>query len=562
MDFTYGPLGFLAQEILFYGSTAALAMAYAFFLAIATFTLLIHWSRRSFGLPIAIVLSYVVGATVIAMVDLGDLMMAPATLLAVLCIHRTDVKRRQIGIAILGAAGGVALLVKFSDGVVALVVLVAAVLAGREHRVREAVIASGSYLGAVLLGWLATGNPIDQFPTFMRYSASVASGYSTAMQIETGRTEEWWFALVGGSALVVAAILSLWPIRGRVKIAATIVLVVVFWWALKEGFVRHDAHDLILFGYLPLLLISLPLPRVSMRPFLVSFLALLTVIAWSALGDVPSNLLSFIRDGHNFASEALTIMSPDRRTAAIDSARQQMRESYGLTSEQVALVKGHTLAIQPWENSVAWAYPASIWDPEPVLQAYSAYTPALDQLDANFLSSSSAPTRILQEASAVLDYRYYFFEPPTTWVTMMCRYIQMDATPSWQVLERVPYRCGTIHLIDQVSAAFGQRVKVPRAPNGDVVLASFGNVPLPFWYEIAAVTLKPPTMWISTSVGKFRFVEATAGDLHVVRPTSTLDYSAPYDPGTMSWLSLTGAGVPTGTGTYDVRFYEMRVRLR
>ncbi len=144
-----------------------------------------------------------------------------------------------------------------------------------------------------------------------------------------------------------------------------------------------------------------------------------------------------------------------------------MRRTYGLTPGQIGQLAGRSVAIQPWENSVAWAYPSIRWDPEPVLQSYSAYTPTLDQLDASFLSSDAAPARILQQAAAVVDGRYFFFEPPTTWVTMMCRYVQVDATGEWQVLRRVTNRCGTLRPIEQVTATFGQKIAVPRAPAHD-----------------------------------------------------------------------------------------------
>jgi hypothetical protein len=50
--------------------------------------------------------------------------------------------------------------------------------------------------------------------------------------------------------------------------------------------------------------------------------------------------------------------------------------------------------VYPQEIALAWAYHLD-WRPIPVLQSYSAYTSDLDQLDADFLTSTRAPQRIL-----------------------------------------------------------------------------------------------------------------------------------------------------------------------
>jgi len=577
MDFTYGPLGFLSQQVLFYESTAALAEVYAMSLAVATFALLIHWSRKNFSLPIAILVSYVVGATAVAFVDAGDLIVVPAAMLGMLCIAQSSLQAqggfgtqieprtehelamRQIGITILGFAGAVGLLVKFSGGVTIAVMLVAVVAAGNRHRIRDAAIAAGAFVGTVVVAWMATGNSPVNLPAFIRYAVNISGGYPLAMQLETGRTDQWWYALVGALAVAAFAVLSLRKTRGRFKYCSALLIVATFAWALKEGFVRHDAHDLILFGLMPVLLVTLPLPTSRWRPYLAPAIAFLIVLAWTAAGSVPPNVLGVIPDIRALTSDTSTIVSSASRTSTIDSARASMQNTYGLTSSQVGQLSGHSVAIQPWENTVAWAYPSIRWDPEPVLQSYSAYTPTLDQLDASFLSSGAAPDRILQQASAVVDGRYYFFEPPTTWVTMMCRYVQVDATGEWQVLRRVPDRCGTLRPIKQVSATFGQKIAVPRAPAGEAVVARFVGLPQPFGYTVSSLALKPPPASIVTSVGSFRFVVPTAGDLHLLRPSSTVGYAPAFDPSNIAWFYLAGGGVRSGAGTYSVIFYALPV---
>jgi hypothetical protein len=561
IDFTYGPLGFVSQQVLTYGSTAAIALIYVAVVSVATFTLLIYWARRSFSLPVSVIVSYVVGATAVALLDTGDLIIVPVILFGMACLTQVEVHRRQIGMALFGLVAGIALLEKFSDGVVAVVVLAAIAAAGTGRRwMSEAAIGGASFVATVVIAWVATGNSLADLGSYLRYSVAVSDGYASAMQIETGRTDEWWYALLAVLVIGAVAVCSLWRSPTRVKAATAVVLVAALWWGLKEGFVRHDGHDLIFFGFVPALLLVLPVRSSRLRQGLVAGVALLIIVAWTAAGAVPTNLLGVLKDASGLRTEAATILNGRTRTATIDAARQTMQQAYGLDATQLRELDGHTVAIEQLENAVAWAYPSMTWDPEPVVQAYSAYTTTLDQLDANFLTSDAAPSRILQQPPVGLDGRDPFFEPPTTWVTMMCHYRQLNATAQWQILARGPDRCGPLRPIGQVHAAFGAKVVVPRAPAGDAVVARFVQLPLSLGYQVSALALKPPVTSLVTPAATYRFVVPTAGDLHVLRPAPAIGYSAPYGPTAISSFDLTGAGVAPGSGRYEVEFYAMAVR--
>jgi hypothetical protein len=561
IDFTYGPLGFVSQQVLTYGSTAAIALIYVAVVSVATFTLLIFWARPSFSLPVSVLVSYVIGATAVALIDTGDLIIIPVVLFGMACLTEVEVQRRQIGIALFGLMAGIALLEKFSDGVVAVVVLAAIAATGPGRRwVSEAAIGLGSFVATVIIAWVATGNSLADLGGYLRYSIALSDGYASAMQIETGRTDEWWYALLAFLVIGAVAACSLWRSSTRVQVATAVVLVAALWWGLKEGVVRHDGHDLIFFGFVPALLLVLPVPSSRLRQGVLAGVAFLIVVAWTAAGSVPTNLLGVLKDASGLRAEASTIINGRTRTATIDAARHTMQQAYGLDATQLRQLDGHTVAIEQLENAVAWAYPSMIWDPEPVVQAYSAYTTTLDQLDAGFLTSNAAPSRILQQPPVGLDGRDPFFEPPTTWVTMMCHYRQLDATAQWQILARVPDRCGPLRAIGQVHATFGTPVVVPRAPAGDAVVARFVQLPLSPGYKVSALALKSPVASFVTPAATYRFVIPTAGDLHVLRPAPAIGYSAPYDPTAIPSFDLTGAGVTPGSGRYEVEFYALAVR--
>jgi hypothetical protein len=225
----------------------------------------------------------------------------------------------------------------------------------------------------------------------------------------------------------------------------------------------------------------------------------------------------------------------------------------------ISELENQTVAIEPAENSVAWAFPLIRWDPEPVLQSYSAYSSSLDALDTRFIQSSAAPSRILQQLPAAIDGRDPFFEPPATSVSVVCHYAQLDASSTWQVLRRVPNRCGSARLITRLTATFGESIQVPPASPGAMVVARIQSLPLSVSYELSALVLKPPNMFMTTPRTTYRFLAETAGDLHLLRPTSSIGYSSQFTPTSIRSFDLNGAGVRNGTGHYVASFYSIHV---
>jgi hypothetical protein len=560
MNFTYGPLGFLSQRVLFFESTAVLATVYLFLVTVATFSLLIHWFRQAFPLPIALLLGYVVGATTAELVDPGDHILVPITLFGLLWVREHDARIQELGVAFLGVLTGTALLGKASDGAVAVVILaiVVACRTGRQ-RVVDAAIGTAALVGTILAAWLSTGNSLVDIPTFFRNSLSAASGYSSAMQLATTHVRQWWLAVIMILIIAALAALSLRQSPRRVRLPFIVIVLVVTWWALKEGFVR-DGNQYIFFGFTLVLMAALPIPSPRVGRLVVAgAVALATAVAWISYGSVPQNIVHVSSDARAFRAETVTIVGSHSRATTIAAARRSMQRGYQISPTQLDELQGHTVAIEPWENGVAWAFPSMTWDPEPILQSYAAYTASLDALDASFLQSDQAPTRILEQIPQGIDARYAFFEPPATWVAMVCRYAQLDASAQWQVLRRVPDRCGSLRPIKQVDATFGQRVAVPVAPPGHAVVARFVRLPLSISYKASSILWKPPLTHLATSAGTFRFIVGTAGDLHLLRPSSTTGYSPPFEPASLDWIALDGAGVKSGSGRYQVLFYDLEV---
>ena len=214
------------------------------------------------------------------------------------------------------------------------------------------------------------------------------------------------------------------------------------------------------------------------------------------------------------------------------------------------------------EDGLTFAYPQLRWDPEPVLQSYSAYTAYLDRLDSSFLASPDAPQRILYQP-VTIDGRDPFWDPPAAQEAMYCHYAQVSTSAAWQVLRRVPDRCGEPEVAGRVLARFGQPIVVPAAGNHEMVVAEF-SLTAPLSTKVSGLLLKPPPVqvraWSRASASTYRFLPGTAGDPHVVEVPATLGYSAAFSPPALYRLEFSGGGWAAGRGSVRVTFLAVPMK--
>jgi len=243
------------------------------------------------------------------------------------------------------------------------------------------------------------------------------------MQFDLGFPDESWYAAI---VLFIIAGLVFHHVRSKAKReqVGTAALVAVFaFFGAKEAFVRHGG--VLLFALMLVVVAAFGLSAPSSRAYYVTAVAFIGILAWSTAGGVPTNLLTESIDAHSFGHEINTLANGRLQASVIRKAGTTMRKEYALGYTMIPELQGHTVAIEPFENNVAWAFPSIRWDPEPVLQAYAAYTSSLDELDARFIESSAAPSRILEQRPTAIDDRDPFFDPPTTVVTIVCHYVQL-----------------------------------------------------------------------------------------------------------------------------------------
>ena len=525
LDFTYGPLGFLAIPSLYYVSTGVLAGLFTFTLRLVTVVAVLWSARRSLGLPLALAAAYL-AAHALLYVDPPQAIPILLLLASLTLLERDDRRRFTWVAPVAGATAGLLVLVKFNIGVAALALgVLTAWNAGRGRWRAEATLA-GTFLATVVAGWLLTGNRLGDLPAWWRNSLEIASGYSTAMALETERSSDPYLLLLVLAVVSAAVWLGTAGWSSVTRLAAGLAVAGTLFVGFKHGFVRHDGHVVSFFGVLPAVVLSLRMARRWMVP-LFAVVVLVFVVA----NPFPNAELIDPRPSfEKVADFARDMTSPAELRRTIAATRDLQRAAYALDDATLEALAGHRLHIDPWESSVAWAYPELDWAPLPMFQSYFAFTAALDKLNAEALVAPDGPTRILRQTPRSVDARNADFESPAAVLAMLCNFAEAFTAGEWQVLARTADRCGRTELFDRVTVKRGEWVDVPTTTGGPaLVMARVAGLEGPAVADAVALLYKAPETFMEVDDGTaFRLVPETASGPLLMAAPPELGYSAPF----------------------------------
>jgi hypothetical protein len=523
--FTYGPLGFLSVPTLWFSHSGLIAIFYTVVVRIAFVTALFAAARRSYGLPVAILVTLA-----LASASSGWLEPVPFLVFAIWVVDRVE-DGRWLTASIAGAAAvaGIELLNKASTGIelIVLAIVMAACARGR-RRVHLAAALVALVVGLVV-GWLAAGQSLTALPDYLRSTQQIVSGYASAMGLEApGLGWQYtasWAVLAFG---VIGAFQMTGDGASRRRWGIVLLWVAFWFFEFKEAFVRHDSiHGAYFFvaamgGFIGLRW------RPGHRAAGLSVTAALFVFTLMADGTSFATVFNPAKDASAAFTEIGQVASHSKRYAIISAGRTMIGQLFPIDPKTLALLAGHTVQVSPYETAVAWAYRLD-WQPLPIFQTYSAYTPALDEDNARAMNSPDGPQRILRNRDSPIDNRVQTFDEPLATRTMFCRYRQLRVTPVWQVLARAPNRCSAPTLIRSVRANWDRSVSVPAPPNDhSFVFVRIAGTGLSVWETLYSLLYKPDVRAILLDGYPYRLVEATAGDGLLLRAPSAIDYSSPF----------------------------------
>ena len=535
--FTYGPLGFLNGRGVWFSELGVLAFLYGASLY-AGFCIALVWALRRTIPALPACLVALLAITVLPLIE-ESIVLAALVALGALARERSQ---RVVNALVVGGAtfAAVEVLIKFSAGpVIAAFFLIS--LIGLRARWWQV----GGYLALlaveVLALWLVTGQSLGEIPEFLRNTYEIVSGFSAAMITSTD-VPAWQVtaATIAAAAASIGLVLAAW--RGgyrdtRARWAAVALMALAAFTVFKEGVVRTDAGHLSLyFSTATILWIAIPWARARWY-WLVGGVAVLVAIGWPVRPEGQTNNTDVVANVKSAVEQARTLFSPGRRQRLIDDGRSSLKSIYKLDRATQAALRGHTVTVEPWEIGAAWAYRLD-WDPLPVFQNYSAYTARLDRINTEALADPGGPERILRENTGLvypefptrgIDGRFPGWDPPEQARTALCHFAVVNATERWQVLARVPDRCGPSRPVGSAQASPGEAVAVPVPGPGEVVWARVEGADVSGVERLSALLAHPRTRHAILDGGRsYRLIGATAADGLMLRSSEGIGGKGPF----------------------------------
>ena len=462
--FTYGPLGYLLLPTFPEAEPwAAFALAWG----IALVTVYALWRVCRHGGHWTAVCLYL-GVFWISSAFLFDFsterLLAAALALSLAIVVRLDAKP-WFDVLLLSLLGALTLLVKFNLGILATSAAFYFVAwlawrsrpAARTQWTPAAMSLMVWFLAFAGLYWASNGTPAG-IPAFLRNSAQVAGGYSDAM---SWPGEPWISVTALATCLILPIAVPLLSGEWRRMAPAIPLLAVIVFLCFKSAMVRQDfghatpfQFEMSMAALLLLGLASTPRSRIVVGAFAVVSLALGVAVVTQIW---PAHLH---RSWNRFTGYAalqnldLYLHWPD----TVDLLAAQTDETLlpdRLPAEFLPSLAGKRVAV---------------WQPLPVLQAYSAYTPSLELADAGALERSDGPEKILLEWTAI-DRRYPFYEAPRSWQALVDWYDISLETPEMLILQRrATRRFDLATPAGGTVAQWGETIMLPYAAGNEILI--------------------------------------------------------------------------------------------
>jgi hypothetical protein len=542
IDFTYGPWSILDSSAVFSGWMLACwlvasAISGCLLLFLVRATLRRRLGRLSTGLVILIVLT----PALLVSPTFSKRVLLIAVAVAFVGFATGPTRRFEILIGVSAALSAVAVLDKFSNGLLAMGMTGLAALAVRgtlRQRILTVALAVSVYLVIVPTVWIGGGQHVGDFLPWLRASMELTLGYADAMAIEVP------LARVGYLVVAFVVVLLLVHLRrGRhlavAPVGSMVVVVVVIVIGMRLGFTRDSPeHQVQTFTLMALVALLAGVAFVRYR----WAIATATIAVLAVFGASGSEFFTTVDPGllaRQAEQTVTTALSGSDRSTLADTATTAMQGQYALDPAILAAVEGRTVHVDPFAANVAWSYQLN-WKPVPIIQSYSAYTAYLDQLNADSLALPDGPQSVIRGPLQAIDQRNPMWESPSYVEAMVCHFEVAVSTNRWLVLDRVDNRCSGESQISNRHVQPGETVQVPSATNDHtMVVARLTLDPDPL-NSIATAIFKPlRRLEITTDANTYQLPRGEAGGSLVLRMPDSAGWPTAFGGGyTVPALSL------------------------
>ncbi len=436
--FTYGPLGFLMGKT-YYGSGPLFfaLLAWQLFAALSFAAIIMMWGERLAGRARFFFYGFFVLLGIPYEDALHMLMIALTGFELLRRLGRPWTWTTALLLGLLGLLGDI----KFTNLMLGLFIVSAGMAHELWHRrFREAARLAAWYLGAFLAVWLLCRQSLANLPEYFINSWHVSQGYQAVMGIATPSGPLWKGVIV----LVVLAAYACHNLGTQADrprtLARTALLGAFIYLNWKHGFVRADGH---MIGYF----YSALLPIVTFPLLLDDAASLYRPKRWLLVATGVLCLFG-IRDAlpgvidQALGSCQARIWDNLIKVSRLDTLRDYYdgELSHARTGAELprtlAAVGRSSIDVIGYDQAYALFNPLN-YTPRPVFQSYSAYTPELARLNADFYRSDRAPDYVLLRVNSI-DERLPAMDDSAVLYLISHRYEFVLSEKAFQLWRRKP----------------------------------------------------------------------------------------------------------------------------
>ena len=309
--------------------------------------------------------------------------------------------------------------------------------------------------------WLSIGS-WSAFATYLRSSLELATGYNVAMALPGGGRELQ--AVFGAAGLFLLAVILLAKVDRRTGIFLSLLFAAPLLVNVKHSTVRQDLHIMYVFGFVAVALGLVALSATLDKRFTISLsaiaAALLLIVSHAyvtGLGQrtaivrvtgIAGPLLAW--HAVNFDNLRLELNARSQRTYTAENRLEPEIKAIVQHEPVASLSMGYNNAVLDDLNLVLY----------PVLQRYSAYTPYLDKLNADWVREKGP--RFLVFDGSVIDGRHPWMETPAMWVEVY-RWYGTRALGKYNLLleRRAIPRFTRFETLAHERLRFGEELRIP-----------------------------------------------------------------------------------------------------
>ena len=227
------------------------------------------------------------------------------------------------------------------------------------------------------------------------------------------------------------AIYAIYKLK-KVSNSKTVTLASVFlYFVFRYGFNRHDGHSITSFTILAFLLLAISLKSNNQdRTFVYLGFIFVLLVSGFNLGEI----LNTTNRAQNSYLALKMIVDPSFRNAENSNAKKLATDTLQIPNSISSYLSGREVSLLPLPEDIS--YLGAKLSLPPISQLFSAYTPWLDEFNAEWISSSRKPELLLLRPPTTIDGRYPWWDSPRFWVEALCNYETQVESENWLLLVR------------------------------------------------------------------------------------------------------------------------------